>query len=142
MRQGGPGGKKAVDIFLKDINETYDRMEKRVIEMNAETAARRESGEGEEQIQLVAEGDATIAFNVPDGPPPETITLEGEGTEGMDPVEVRKYLMRRWEIFEELSEEMKAAVRAETLEGVNKVLAKMGLDDAEAAVSAISDLWF
>lgn len=138
MRQGGPGGKKAIDIFLRDVNETYDRMEKRVVEMAAETAARKASGEepeGEEQIQLVAEGDATISFNIPDGPPPETITLEGEGTEGMDPVEVWKYLMRRWEIFEGLGEEMKSAVKGETLEGVNKVLAKMGLEQAEEAVS-------
>ena len=36
MRQGGPGGKKAIDIFLRDVNETYDRMEKRVVEMAAE----------------------------------------------------------------------------------------------------------
>lgn len=66
MRQGGPGGKKAIDIFLKDITETYDRMAARVIAMNAESAERAASGEGEEQIQLVAEGGASISFNIPE----------------------------------------------------------------------------
>jgi len=135
MRQGGPGGKKAIEIFLKDITETYDRMAARVIAMNAENAERAASGEGEEQIQLVAEGGASISFNIPDGPPPETIQLEGEGTEGMDPVEVQKYLMRRWVIFDGFEEKMKSALKKESLEEVNKVLGKMGLEEAEAAVS-------
>lgn len=138
MRQPGPQGEKAISIFLKDISETYTRMESRVVEMNAETAARKASGEpseGEEQIQLVAEGGATVSFNVPDGPPPDVIELEGEGTEGMDPVEVQKYFMQRWNIFEGMKEEMKAALKKESLEEVNKVLGRMGLEEAEKAVS-------
>lgn len=137
MRQGGPGGQKAISIFLKDVTETYDRMAARVIAMNAETAQRKldHPDEGEEQIQLVAEGGASISFNVPSGPPPETIQLEGEGTEGMDPVDVQKYLMRQWNIFDGFEERMKSALRKESLEEVNKVLGKMGLEEAEKVVS-------
>ncbi|KAL7416941.1 Cdc37 N terminal kinase binding-domain-containing protein [Mrakia frigida] len=141
MRQGGPGGQKAISIFLKDVTETYDRMAARVIAMNAETAQRKldHPDEGEEQIQLVAEGGASISFNVPSGPPPETIQLEGEGTEGMDPVDVQKYLMRQWNIFDGFEERMKSALRKESLEEVNKVLGKMGLEEAEKVVGLMNE---
>lgn len=63
---------------------------------------------GKEQIQLVPENPTTtITFNVPEGPPPETIVLEGPGTENMDIEEVRKALQMRWDVFEGFDEEMK-----------------------------------
>jgi hypothetical protein len=55
---------------------------------------------GREQIQLVPSGEGTtISFNVPEGPPPEHLVLEGPGTEDMDIGEVRKALQMRWDVF-------------------------------------------
>lgn len=136
MNQQGDAGKKALHIFQSDVEATYKRMETRVAEMNAEKAAN-PAGEGEEQIQLVAEGGATVSFNVPEGPPPEEIRLEGEGTEGLDPVEVRKYLMQQWEIFDSFDDKMKAALKNESLDAVNKVLGSMKLDEAEEVVRLV-----
>lgn len=138
MRLPGDPGKRALRLFLDDVESTYDRIAKRVVEMAAESAARKESGEGVEQIQLVAEGGATISFNVPQGPPPETIELQGEGTEDLDPVEVRAWLLRQWDLFDSFSEPMKKALRAESLDQVNKVLGKMSVEEAEQIVSSLS----
>jgi hypothetical protein len=55
---------------------------------------------GREQIQLVPSGEGTtVSFNVPEGPPPEHLVLEGPGTEDMDIEEVRKALQMRWDVF-------------------------------------------
>jgi cell division cycle protein 37 len=59
-------------------------------------AKKAEAGAAGEQIQLVTENpDTVISFNVPDGPPPENLVLEGPGTEGMDVEDVRKALQVR-----------------------------------------------
>ncbi|KAH9037173.1 Cdc37 N terminal kinase binding-domain-containing protein [Lactarius hengduanensis] len=84
------GGENAQAIFRKDVEDTYGH-----IQEEAEAVAG-----GEEQIQLVAENpDTVISFNVPDGPPPEHLVLEGPETEGMDIEEVRKVLQMRWDLF-------------------------------------------
>ena len=136
MSQDGAAGQKALNLFTSDVDATYKRMEGRVQQMAAEGRGGGADGEGggTEQIQLVAEGDAQISFNVPDGPPPDEIRLEGEGTEEMDPVEVRKFLVRQWTIFEGFAPEVKAALREESLEAVNKVLGGMSVDEAEQLV--------
>jgi cell division cycle protein 37 len=133
MSQDGAAGQKALNLFTSDVDATYQRMEQRVQQMAAEGRSGG-GGEGTEQIQLVAEGDAQISFNVPEGPPPDEIRLEGEGTEDMDPVEVRKFLVRQWSIFEGFQPEVQAALREESLEAVNKVLGSMSVDDAERLV--------
>lgn len=135
MSQDGPAGQKALNLFTSDVDATYQRMETRVKQMAAEGRGGADAGEGTEQIQLVAEGDAQISFNVPDGPPPDEIRLEGEGTEDMDPVEVRKFLVRQWDIFSGFAPEVRAALKEESLDAVNKVLATMTVDDAEQLVS-------
>ncbi|CAE6405065.1 unnamed protein product [Rhizoctonia solani] len=121
-------------IFEKDVNDTYEmictRAEK-AKEEDAEAGAR-------ETIQLVCENpDTDVQFNVPDGPPPETITLEGEGTEHLDPVQVREALMRRWEMFEAFKPEMQSALRNHSLDEVNAVLEKMDLAEAEGMVQLL-----
>lgn len=135
MSQDGAAGQKALHLFTSDVDATYQRMESRVQQMAAEgRGSGSGTGEGTEQIQLVAEGDAQISFNVPDGPPPAEIRLEGEGTEGMDPVAVREFLVRQWTIFDGFKPEVKAALREESLEAVNKVLGGMSVDEAEQLV--------
>lgn len=124
------GGQAAHAIFRKDVEDTYAHIQRRVEATRAE-----EDTTGAEQIQLVAENPETsISFNVPDGPPPENITLEGPGTEGMDIEDVRRALQMRWDLFSALSPDLQEALKGGELEGVNRVLGKMPVPEAEEAV--------
>ena len=126
---------RAVSVFLKDVDDTYSHIVTRVKVNKEEEEALRE---GAEQIQLVPENpDAEISFNVPDGPPPENIKLEGPGTESMDLEEVRKALKMQWEVFDSFEEDMKTALKSQKLEAVNKVLGSMTIDDAERVVELL-----
>ena len=126
---------RAVMVFMKDVDDTYNHIAARVKVNKAEEEA---LGRGAEQIQLVPENpDAEISFVVPDGPPPENIKLEGTGTEGMDVEEVRKALQMQWEVFDGFEEDMKAALRSQKLEAVNKVLGFMTIEAAEGVVQLL-----
>ncbi len=136
MREAGP---RAEAVFQNDVNDTYTRMEARCAEMKREQAAAGGSGD-KEQIQLVAEDPSmTIGFNLPDGPPPENLVLEGEGVSELDVDEVRAFLQRKWEIFESFAEPMKVALRTEKLDEVNKVLGGMELEEAEQLVEQLQE---
>lgn len=125
------GDKRAQSVFVKDVEDTYTHLVTRVLASQADD----QTPGGAEQIQLVPENpNQTISFNVPDGPPPEHITLEGPGTEGMDLEEVRKALQLRWDVFDGLSEDLKEALMSGRLEGVNKCLGAMSVDEAEEVV--------
>lgn len=135
MREAGP---RAEAVFQNDVNDTYTRMEKRCAEMKREQAE--SGGSDKEQIQLVAEDPSmTIGFNLPDGPPPENLVLEGEGVSELDVEEVRAFLQRKWEIFESFAEPMKKALRTEKLDEVNKVLGSMELEEAEQLVELLQE---
>lgn len=122
------GDPRARQVFDNDLKETFNMMMSR-----AENAKKEE--EGKERIQLVAEDPgSTITFNVPEGPPPENIKLEGPGTENLDPEEVRKALQARWEIFESFPEGFKAALKTGKLDAVNDVLGNMEVTEAEEVV--------
>jgi cell division cycle protein 37 len=126
------GDKRALKVFVDDVESTYQHVVNRV-KINQE-----EANAGREQIQLVPENPSqTISFNVPDGPPPENLILEGEGTEGLDIEEVRKALQFRWDVFQGFSSEMQEALREGTLDGVNKVLGDMSVPEAEELVSRL-----
>lgn len=72
---------KSITMFNEDFARTYNRIATRTKEIIAEEAA---AGEVE-QIQLVAEDpNVNIGFNLPDGPPPADLRVEGEGSEEMD----------------------------------------------------------
>jgi len=135
MQQAGP---KAEAVFQNDVNDTYARMEKRCAEIKKEAEA---SGDGDrEQIQLVAEDPSTtIGFNIPDGPPPENLVLEGEGVQDLDVNEVKAFLQRKWDIFQSFSEDMQKALKTEKLEEVNKVLGKLSVAEAERVVELIQE---
>jgi cell division cycle protein 37 len=135
MQQAGP---KAEAVFQNDVNDTYARMEKRCAEIKKEAEA---SGDVDrEQIQLVAEDPSTtIGFNIPDGPPPENLVLEGEGVQDLDVNEVKAFLQRKWDIFQSFSEEMKTALKTEKLDEVNKVLGKLSVAEAERVVELMQE---
>jgi len=129
------GGQSAQAIFRKDVEDTYQHIVKRVEVAKVEEAEAAAAGE---QIQLVAENPETvISFNVPDGPPPENLVLEGPGTEEMDIEEVRKVLQMRWDLFCGLPENLQEALKTGELAPVNKVLGNMPVNEAENAVKAL-----
>jgi cell division cycle protein 37 len=129
------GDKRALKVFVEDVENTYRHVVDRVkVNQEEEEAA----NEGREQIQLVPENPSqSIAFQVPEGPPPEHLVLEGPGTEGLDIEEVRKALQFRWDVFQGFSPEMQAALREGALDGVNKVLGEMSVSEAEALVGSL-----
>ncbi|KAI0031079.1 Cdc37 N terminal kinase binding-domain-containing protein [Vararia minispora EC-137] len=126
------GGQKAYAVFAQDVEGTYAHIAQRVQATQAETSS------GQEQIQLVAEDPGVeIHFNVPDGPPPEHLVLEGPGTEGLDVEEVRKALQLRWDVFEGLPSDMQEALKTGELDAVNKVLGAMVVSEAERVVEML-----
>lgn len=129
------GDKRAEKVFEDDFEQTYQHLKKRV-KISKEEAAK--ESEGREQIQLVPENpDITITFNVPDGPPPEDLRLEGPGTEDLDIEEVRQALQFRWQTFQQLPKAMQEALKTNELAEVNKVLGAMDVAEAEAIVGAL-----
>ncbi|EKM79280.1 hypothetical protein AGABI1DRAFT_74161 [Agaricus bisporus var. burnettii JB137-S8] len=126
------GDKRAEKIFLDDFERTYNHLVERV-RITSETA-----NAGREQIQLVAEDpNVKIEFDVPDGPPPEHLSLEGPGTETLDIEEVRKALQLRWDIYSTFPEDFQEALRGGDLQEVNKVLGEMDVTTAENVVNSL-----
>lgn len=122
---------RATAVFEKDVADTYMHLVERVRISKAEEAA---AGPGE-QIQLVPENpDQTISFNVPDGPPPEHIQLEGEGLEGVNIDDVRRALQMRWDVFQGFNKPLQDALASQSLDAVNKVLGDMRITEAEEVV--------
>ena len=128
------GGQNAQAIFRKDVEDTYGHIVNRVELAKVEEA---EANAAAEQIQLVAENADSVSFNVPDGPPPEQLVLEGPGTEDMDIEEVRKALQMRWALFCGLPEKLQEALKTGELDAVNKVLGDMPVSEAENVVKAL-----
>ena len=86
---------RATAVFEKDVQDTYAHLVERVRVSKAEEAAA-----GGEQIQLVPENPGqTISFNVPDGPPPARLELQGDALRDVDPEDVRRALQLRWDVF-------------------------------------------
>ena len=134
------GDPRAEAVFLKDVDDTYNHLRQRVLISAEEQRKAAESGEGVEQIQLVAQNpNTTIGFNIPDGPPPEHFQLEGPGTEGFDIEQVRRALQLRWDHFNSFSPELQEALKSQELEKVNAVLGKMSVEDAEEVVRKLDE---
>lgn len=123
---------RAETVFVNDMESTYKHLVERV------RVTQEEESIGKEQIQLVPENpNQTISFNVPDGPPPDDLVLEGPGTESMDLEEVRKALQFRWEVFDAFPEELQEALKIGALDAVNKVLGDMEVSEAESVVQQL-----
>ena len=127
------GDKRAEAVFIDDVDKTYAHLCGRVAKSKEEAQAG-----GKEQIQLIPESpDQTISFNVPSGPPPEHITLEGPGTEDMDLEEVRKALQMRWDVFSNFPEPLQQALKEGSLDKVNQVLGAFDVTTAEGIVQQL-----
>ena len=126
------GDKRAIKVFEDDVENTYQHI------VTRSKIAKEEESQGREQIQLVPENPSqSISFNVPDGPPPENLILEGPGTEDIDVEEVRKALQFRWDVFQGFSPALQEALKSGGLDGVNQVLGKMEVPEAEAIVNSL-----
>lgn len=126
------GDKRAIKVFEDDVENTYRHLASRA------KLAKEEEGRGREQIQLVPENpNQSINFNVPDGPPPENLILEGPGTEDMNLEEVRKALQFRWDVFQGFTPELQEALRLGGLDGVNKILGELNIPEAENIVHSL-----
>ncbi|KAF8516820.1 hsp90-like protein [Hysterangium stoloniferum] len=127
--------KRVQYVFLKDVEDTYTHLATRVAANIAEEEA---NPNGRETIQLMQEDPLKpITFDVPDGPPPEDIRLEGPGTETLDIEEVRRALQARWDVFQSFSPKLQEALKVGTLEAVNPVLAEMDVIEAEEVVKLV-----
>lgn len=134
MRQAGP---QAESVFQNDVNDTYTRMANRCEQIKKEQASAPER----ETIQLVAEDPSTkIGFNIPDGPPPENLIIEGleEGQE-VDMDEVKAFLQKKWDFWQGFPESLQKAMKSESLDQVNKVLEKMECAEAEDIVGKMQE---
>ncbi|KAH8104810.1 Cdc37 N terminal kinase binding-domain-containing protein [Cristinia sonorae] len=127
------GDQRATVIFEKDVQDTYNHLVERVRISKAE-----EKAQPAEQIQLVPENPETkITFNVPDGPPPEKLELEGPGFEDVSMDDVRKALQMRWDVFSAFDPKLQEALKSDSLDEVNKVLGNMRVEDAEEVVKLL-----
>ena len=130
------GDARARGVFEQDVEKTYGHLVQRV------KAAEEEETEegGRETIQLVPQdANQTISFNVPDGPPPENLVLEGPGTEEWDVEEVRKMLQYRWDVYSSFPVAFQEALKTDKLEEVNKVLGDMEVPEAEQIVEDLQE---
>jgi cell division cycle protein 37 len=117
---------QAQQVFLKDVNDTYDRIRTRVKEIQAQRereAAEGGVGGGVEQIQLHAvDPNTTLNITIP---PKDGETEEERGAR---------------EIFETFPPGLQRALESGRLEEVNKVLGKMSVQEAEEIVGLLGEV--
>lgn len=131
---GSKDGRASV-VYLNDVLATYSRIRDRSKALSEQQSS---AGAGEEQIQLVAEDENTIiGFEIPDGPPPKVIELEGEAKEKLDPEDVKAWLQKRWDIFQSFPEDFRKALETKELKKVNEVLGRMKVEEAENVVGLL-----
>ncbi|KAL5114362.1 hsp90 co-chaperone Cdc37 [Pleosporales sp. CAS-2024a] len=137
------GGRQGVELFFKriqskdhqaakmfgdDVDGTYGRIKTRAAEILKERAENAASGEGVEQIQLhVVDPDTTITIQVP---PKEPTSQDPEEREA-------EAQARR--IFDNFPPGLQRALESGKLEEVNKVLAKMSVEEAEEIVERLGE---
>lgn len=128
------GDPRAERVFVDDVEKTYNHVVTRV-KANKANPARDGT---QETLQLFPEQDgADISFNVPDGPPPDELILEGPGTENMDVEQVKRLLQIRWEVFSQFPTGIQEGLKNSDLTAINKELAKMKIEDAENLVKEL-----
>jgi len=117
---------QASKLFNDDVDSTYGRIRDRAAEIKKEREENAESGGGVEQIQLHAvDPNTTINVQVP----PKESTSD-------DPA-VRKVEEASRQIFESFPPGLQRALESGSLDEVNKVLAKMSVDEAEEVVGKL-----
>jgi cell division cycle protein 37 len=116
---------QAGKMFNDDVDQTYRRIKTRAAEILKERAENPQ-GEGVEQIQLHAV-DPNTQINISVPPKESTAT---------DPEEKQAEEQAR-QIFESFPPGLQRALGSGKLDEVNKVLAKMSVDEAEEVVEKL-----
>lgn len=118
---------QANKLFNDDVDSTYRRIHDRATEIKKEREENA-SGEGVEQIQLHAvDPNTTINIQVP---PKEPMSTDEEA---------RAIEISARQIFESFPPGLQRALESGKLDEVNKVLAKMSVDEAEEVVGKLGD---
>ncbi|KAF1816737.1 hsp90-like protein [Eremomyces bilateralis CBS 781.70] len=120
-------GHKAQALFLDDVKGTYGKIKVKAAEEKARQEKEEEEGAaGVEQIQLQAvDPNTTITVNVP--PAVE------------DPSVAPPELVAAREIFDSFPPGLQRALETGSLDEINKVLAKMSVEEAEEVVENLSN---
>jgi cell division cycle protein 37 len=109
----------AKNVFIKDVEETYQRMVERCKVLAAEKESKKN---GVEQIQIEVTGpNSSLSVNIPDPNSEEP--------------EERK----RHEIFMTLPQELRDALQTSDVKVINKVLGKMSVEEAEKVLKVIGE---
>ncbi|KAI9754865.1 MAG: hypothetical protein M4579_004522 [Chaenotheca gracillima] len=115
-------GHQAQKVFQDDVNSTYARIRTRSKEMAAETAEDAENSGGVEQIQLHAvEPGTAINIVIPQPNSEEEVEQKARET------------------FESFPPGLRRALESGSLDEVNKVLAKMSVEEAEEVVGQLGE---
>ncbi|KAI9696678.1 MAG: hsp90 co-chaperone Cdc37 [Bogoriella megaspora] len=119
-------------LFLDDVHSTYTRISARTAELARERASA--SQEEVETIQLHAVDPSTsIAIQVPPPfPPPASSNISPNSEE-------YAALKNARDIFDSFSPGLRKALEKGSLEEVNKVLAKMSVEEAEGVVEKLGE---
>lgn len=116
-------GHQAHKLFTDDVTTTYDKIRKRARELVANREREEEQG-GVEQIQLHAV-DPNTQINIT-VPPPATASSSSEEKAAR-------------EIFDTFPPGLQRALESGKLDEVNKILAKMSVEEAEEVVGKLGD---
>ncbi|KAJ5388165.1 hypothetical protein N7509_010706 [Penicillium cosmopolitanum] len=112
---------RASTLFNNDVNDTYNRIKTRAVELSKDSSASNDPA-GVEQIQLHAVDPNTKI----------TINLPAANSQDPTEVEARK-------IFDAFPADLQKALASESLDEVNKVLGNMSVDDAEVVVEQLGN---
>lgn len=113
---------QARKLFLDDVNSTYARIRSRTAELNKEAA---ENDNGEKELIQLHAVDPNTTINIQTPPPLDKCETEDE-------TESRK-------IFEAFPPGLQRALQSGSLEQVNKILAKMSVEEAEIVVEQLGN---
>ena len=140
------GGRNGVELFFKrittkdhqasklfndDVDSTYARIRMRAAEILKERAENPQSGEGVEQIQLHAV-DPNTQINI-SVPPPKSSSFSSSDPDQKAAEEASR------DIFEAFPPGLQRALESGKLDEVNKVLAKMSVEEAEEIVEKLGN---
>lgn len=112
---------RASTLFNNDVNDTYNRIKTRAVELSKDSSASNDPA-GVEQIQLHAVDPNTKI----------TINLPAANSQDPTEIEARK-------IFDAFPADLQKALASESLDEVNKVLGNMSVDDAEIVVEQLGN---
>jgi cell division cycle protein 37 len=124
-------GHQASKLFTDDVNDTYNKIKTRVVELAKQKED--EPAEGEEQIQLHAV-DPNTKINII-VPPPIPTDLTAESTQ---PPPSEDQIAAR-QIFESFPPGFQRALESGSLDEVNRVLGKMSVEEAEEVVAKLGE---